>query len=99
MQMIKFLQLTFAAEKIPVFLHTYKILSTTQSTGLIQLIPNATSIDGLKKSKDFPGSLRAYFEKTYGPAESAGFKAAVGEFVKSMAAYSIVSYLLAIKDR
>ena len=37
--------------------------STSKTTGLIQLIPDAVSIDGLKKRADYPGSLRKHFEK------------------------------------
>jgi phosphatidylinositol kinase/protein kinase (PI-3 family) len=57
----------------------------------------------LKKSKAYPGSLRRYFEQTFGQADgqhkSPAFRAAMDNYVSSMAGYSIVSYLLAIKDR
>jgi hypothetical protein len=50
-----------------------------------QLIPDATSLDGLKKRPDFPGSLRKHFEKSYGlnpdGTESPALKAAVKEYV------------------
>ena len=59
----------------------------------------ATSLDGLKKSDRYPGSLRAYFEQAFGGAESAAFKAAMENYISSMAAYAVVTYLLGIKDR
>ena len=62
----------------------------------------ATSLDGLKKSDRYPGSLRAYFEQAYGftdGVESASFKAAMENYISSMAAYAVVTYLLGIKDR
>lgn len=99
MQMIKYLSMAFKSERVGVWIHTYKILSTSQSTGLIQLIPNAVSLDGLKKSKGYPGSLRGYFEQTFGAPGSPGLEKALDEFVKSLAGNSIVAYLLAIKDR
>ena len=50
-----------------------------------QLIPDATSLDGLKKRADFPGSLRKHFEKSYGlnpdGSESPALKAAIKECV------------------
>ena len=46
-------------------LFSFPLLSTSKSTGLIQLIPDATSLDGLKKSKSFPGSLRGHFTKVW----------------------------------
>ena len=99
MQLITFFQKIFRQEVPELWLHTYKIVSCSQRTGLIQLITDAISYDGLKKSTGYAGSLRAHFEATFGPPGSNELKAAVLEFVKSMAAYSLVTYLLAIKDR
>lgn len=103
MQLIKYYQNAFREAQLPCWLFTYTILSTSQSTGLIELIPNATSLDGLKKKEGYPGSLRAYFETTYGyvkgQPEPPAFRTAIDNYVKSMAGYSIVTYLLGIKDR
>jgi hypothetical protein len=99
MQMISFLKRVFAESKVNVWILTYKIVSTSKSTGLIQLIPNSISLDGLKKGEHWPGSLRAYFESTYGPPDSPAFKAALNSYVQSLAGYSVVTYVLAIKDR
>ena len=99
MQMIKYFIHIFKAEGVPVWLLSYTIMSTSQTTGLIQLIPNAQSLDAMKKSDYWPGSLRAYFEKTYGPIESATFQEAVDAYISSLAGYSVVCYILSIKDR
>lgn len=106
MQLIMYYQIAFKNEKVPVYLHTYRILSTSKTTGIIQLIPNAVSLDGLKKELTYPDSLRGYFELTYGTPggpngdqEPPELAAALNEYVKSLAGYSIVTYLLAIKDR
>lgn len=99
MQMIGYMKRIFMEEKVNVWVFTYKIVSTSKSTGLIQLIPNSISLDGLKKGEHWPGSLRAYFESTYGSPESPIFQAAVDAYVQSLAGYSIVTYILAIKDR
>jgi len=102
MQMIHFYKSVFARANIPVWLKTYRILSTSSSTGLIEVLVDATSIDGLKKADKFPyenGGMRAYFEQTYGGPNSRAFKAAQRNFVQSLAGYSIISYLLGLKDR
>ena len=99
MQMIKYFIHIFKVEKVPVWLLAYTIMSTSQTTGLIQLIPNAQSLDAMKKSDYWPGSLRAYFEKTYGPTDSPAFQDAIDAYVSSLAGYSVVCYILAIKDR
>lgn len=79
-------------------MHTYRILNTTKSTGLIQLIPDALSIDDIKKQKNYPGNLRAYYEVVFG-VNTVEFHQSISNFIQSLAAYSIVSYLLDIKDR
>jgi phosphatidylinositol 4-kinase len=62
---------------------------------------DATSFDGLKKADGYPaeGGLRRYFEETYGGPNSKSFKAAQRNFMQSLSAYSIISYLLGLKDR
>jgi phosphatidylinositol 4-kinase len=101
MQMIHFYKSVFAQAKLPLWLKTYRILSTGSSTGLLELLTDATSLDALKKSEGYPkkGGLRAYFEMVYGGPYSESFKAAQSNFAQSLAAYGIVSYLLGLKDR
>jgi phosphatidylinositol 4-kinase len=90
----------FKQENIPVWLHTYRILSTSKSTGLIELIPNSLSLDALKKKTTWPGSLNRFFSDYFTASESdIELSKARMNYVTSMAGYSIVSYLLAIKDR
>jgi phosphatidylinositol 4-kinase len=101
MQMIHYYKSVFVDAGLPLWLKTYRILSTSGSTGLIQVLVDATSIDGLKKAEGYPakGGMRKYFEETYGGPNSKSFKAAQRNFMTSLAAYSIVSYLLGLKDR
>jgi hypothetical protein len=103
MQMISAFKRIFQSHEIPVRLHTYRILSTSRTTGLIELIKDSISFDGLKKKDGYPGSLRKYFEVAYGYSiaaeEPPSFREAIMNYVRSMAGYSIVCYLLAIKDR
>jgi len=101
MQMIHFYKSVFAAASLPIWLKTYRILSTSKDTGLIEVLTDSTSIDGLKKSKGYPstGGMRAYFEKVYGKPSSRSFQAAQRNFMLSLVGYSLVSYLLGLKDR
>jgi phosphatidylinositol 4-kinase A len=101
MQMIHFYKSVFAQAKLPLWLKTYRILSTGSSTGLLEVLVDATSLDGLKKSEGYPkeGGLRKYFEIVYGGPDSNAFKAAQSNFMQSLAAYALVSYLLGLKDR
>lgn len=101
MQMIHYYRSVFVKEGLPIWLHTYRILSTSKTTGLIEIISNATSVDGLKKSDGFPskGGLRQYFIQVYGQPTSPSFIAAQRNFMLSLVGYSLVSYLLGLKDR
>jgi phosphatidylinositol 4-kinase len=101
MQMIHYYKSVFAKANLPLWLKTYRILSVSKDTGLIEVLTDATSIDGLKKSDNFPkeGGLRAYFEQAYGPREGETFKNAQKNFMHSLCAYSLCMYLLGLKDR
>jgi len=101
MQMIHYFESVFRKSHLPIWLKTYRILSTSKRTGLIEVLNDATSIDGLKKSEKYPenGGMRAYFEEVYGPPTSKAFLAAQKNFINSLAGYSLVSYLLGLKDR
>eukprot|EP00986_Skeletonema_menzelii_P006101 scaffold2305_cov145-Skeletonema_menzelii.AAC.8 len=101
MQMIHYFESVFAKANVPVWLKTYRILSTSKSTGMLEFLTDATSIDSLYKSDKFPktGGLRAYFEQVYGPPTSKDFLAAQRNFIRSLAGYSLVAYLLGLKDR
>lgn len=101
MQLIHFYKSVFAQAKLPLWLKTYRIMSTSSSTGLLEFLTDATSLDGLKKAEGYPteGGLKAYFELVYGGPESKAFKAAQTNFIQSLAGYAVVSYLLGLKDR
>eukprot|EP00559_Dactyliosolen_fragilissimus_P007795 CAMPEP_0184861306 /NCGR_PEP_ID=MMETSP0580-20130426/6013_1 /TAXON_ID=1118495 /ORGANISM="Dactyliosolen fragilissimus" /LENGTH=955 /DNA_ID=CAMNT_0027358735 /DNA_START=40 /DNA_END=2907 /DNA_ORIENTATION=- len=101
MQMIHYYKSVFANANLPIWLRTYRILSTSKSTGLIEVLMDATSIDGLKKSDKYPkeGGMRAYFEMVYGKPTTDSFRAAQKNFMTSLVGYSLVSYLIGLKDR
>ena len=65
--------------------------------GVIEVIPNAISRDQMGREK--LNNLHQYFLYKFGPENSIAYHNAKIEFIRSMAAYSIICYLLAIKDR
>lgn len=85
-------------EKVPVWLCPYEILAITESGGVIEAIPDTISLDSLKRNDPNYSTLRNFFHKHYGEGtdELADAKAS---FIESLAAYSIVCFLLQIKDR
>eukprot|EP00428_Durinskia_dybowskii_P079935 CAMPEP_0170429690 /NCGR_PEP_ID=MMETSP0117_2-20130122/40446_1 /TAXON_ID=400756 /ORGANISM="Durinskia baltica, Strain CSIRO CS-38" /LENGTH=1104 /DNA_ID=CAMNT_0010689083 /DNA_START=733 /DNA_END=4047 /DNA_ORIENTATION=+ len=87
------------------FLRPYRIICTGCSTGLVQVLPDTISLDALKKTDGFT-TLSSYFIKTYcdsnnscGEVNHSAYDQALKNFAASLAAYSLFSYLLLIKDR
>lgn len=100
MQLITKFQDIFRESELPLFLRPYRIVSTGKNSGLLETITDAQSLDALKKRSEYQG-LRKHFEYTYGGGNSTSkeFKAAQRNFLQSLVAYSLVCYLLQIKDR
>jgi len=98
MQIIQSIHHVFTAEHLPLHLHPYMVLATSADSGLIETVHDAASIDGLKKALGV-ASLKEYFIKAYGPPDHPSHKKCVLNFVESLSAYSLVCYLLQIKDR
>ncbi|KAH9192159.1 hypothetical protein AeNC1_005866 [Aphanomyces euteiches] len=97
LQLIAKIQDIFRDARLPLWLRSYRIVSTGHSTGLIETITDAPSLDALKKRKDFT-TLRNHFDKTYGASPIAR-TSALHNYVHSLAAYSLVCYILQVKDR
>lgn len=53
--------------------------------GTLQVLNQSTSIDGLKKSEGYPGTLRGHFSVMFGLEDGADFKAAQRRFCCSLA--------------
>lgn len=84
---------------LDLWLRPYEIIATGSDSGFIETVTDSKSIDSLKK--DTPGVvyLQDFFIGKFGGKGSSAYKKAVKNFVKSMAGYSVVSYLFNIKDR
>jgi phosphatidylinositol 4-kinase len=82
-----------------VWLYPYEIIALTYRGGIIEAIPDTISIDSLKKNDPTYTDLKSFFIKHFGPPMSDEYEGAKANFVESLAAYSIVCYLLQIKDR
>ncbi|CAJ1958043.1 unnamed protein product [Cylindrotheca closterium] len=102
-------------ENIRPHLRPYTIMCVGGDAGLVECLNDAKSIDEVKKRTDSFQSLRDYFERAYGPpvsnslndeysgkGEKGGnltFTEAQENFLRSLVGYSLVCYILQIKDR
>lgn len=96
---------------VPVWTKRMRILVTGESSGLIETITNGVSLHSLKRSLTLASiaagtnprkriaTLKDHFVKTFGEPESDSYIAGVDAFTRSLAAYSIICYVLQLKDR
>ena len=87
-----------ARDKVPVWLCPYEIVALTDRGGVIECVPDTISLDSLKKNDPNYTNLRSFFVSHFGEGtdELADARA---NFVESLAAYSVVCFLLQLKDR
>ncbi|KAF3770224.1 hypothetical protein M406DRAFT_87030 [Cryphonectria parasitica EP155] len=97
--------------EIGVWVKVMRILVTGESSGLIETITNGVSLHSIKRSLTLASveagqnprrriaTLKDHFVKAFGDTDSDAYKAGVDAFKRSLAAYSIISYVLQLKDR
>ena len=99
MQLVQFFHRVWKVASLPLYLRPYSVVITSPNSGLIETIPDCVSIDGLKKSFPHFTSLADFFVSFYGPKDSQSYLTAVTNFTESLAGYSMLSYILQLKDR
>ncbi|TIC01454.1 kinase-like protein [Wallemia mellicola] len=73
------------------------LIANVIKCGVIDVVPNATSRDEMGRAK--VNDLAEYFLQTFGSKESMAYQKSRLNFIRSMAAYSLICYILQIKDR
>jgi hypothetical protein len=102
MQLIELCKEAFQEAGLELWLLPYRILPTGRTTGIIEMVRNAMSFDALKKRPGYgKGGLRDHLRRMTQFAADPGeaYKTAQHNFVRSLAAYSLLSYLFLFKDR
>ncbi|KAI8093652.1 kinase-like domain-containing protein [Halteromyces radiatus] len=101
-QLIREMQKIWQDAGVDAWVQYYRVLVTSDNSGLIETIRNTISIHSIKKNANtHPNAYTLYdfFEQRWGPSTSSTFRAAQDAFMKSLVGYSIACYLLQIKDR
>ncbi|KAI5172999.1 phosphatidylinositol 4-kinase A [Nematocida sp. LUAm3] len=97
LQIIQIFKDVFKEKEISIYLYPYKVLATGEGRGIIEVIPRATSRDQIGRER--VNNLVDYFGLKYGYREGHKYTEAIKNFVESFAGYSLVTYILNIKDR
>ncbi|KAF2134137.1 hypothetical protein P153DRAFT_363122 [Dothidotthia symphoricarpi CBS 119687] len=97
LQMIAAFRGIFNTVGLDVWVFPYRVTATAPGCGVIDVLPNSISRDML--GREAVNRLDDYFVSRYGNEDSIRFQEARSNFVKSMAAYSVISFLLQFKDR
>ncbi|KAF2218897.1 kinase-like domain-containing protein [Elsinoe ampelina] len=96
---------------VDVWVKPLRILVTGESSGLIETITNGVSLHSLKRSLTLSSiasgknprkriaTLKDHFLQAFGPESSPAHSSAVTNFALSLAGYSVISYVLQLKDR
>jgi phosphatidylinositol 4-kinase len=97
LQMIAAFRGIFHSVGLDVYVNPYRVTATAPGCGVIDVLPNSISRDML--GREAVNGLYDYFISKYGGEDSIRFQEARNNFTKSMAAYSVISFLLQFKDR
>ena len=97
LQLISAFRGVFHSVGLDVYVNPYRVTATAPGCGVIDVLPNSISRDML--GREAVNGLYDYFISKYGGEDSIRFQEARSNFVKSMAAYSVITWLLQFKDR
>ncbi|KAJ3215450.1 phosphatidylinositol-4- kinase [Dinochytrium kinnereticum] len=97
LQLISICKSIFITAGLDLYLYPYRIVATDPGCGIIEVIPKSISRDMMGREK--VNSLPNYFLEKHGTSDSFAFKKAQDAFIRSLAAYSVILYIVSIKDR
>ena len=97
LQLISLFGRIFRLACLPIRPTLYDIVTTSPGAGVIHVVPDAMSRDRIGRLTD--GNLAEYLRLVHGPESTLAHRRARLTFARSLAAYSVISYILQVKDR
>ena len=94
LQLIKKFEEIF--KEVNIFVKSYEVIITSETSGLIEFLNNANSIDGILKNIPKEWDLNKFYRTFF---KGKQFKRAQVAFADSLAGFCLLSYYLDIKDR
>ncbi|KAI8059863.1 hypothetical protein BC940DRAFT_171161 [Gongronella butleri] len=106
-QLIREMQRIWQDTGVDVWVKYFRVLVTSDNSGLIETLRNTISVHSIKKNAYIRGwntkgivfHLSDYYLKQWGPADSDDYIKAQDAFMRSLAGYSLACFVLQIKDR
>ncbi|KAJ9088371.1 Phosphatidylinositol 4-kinase pik1alpha (PI4-kinase)(PtdIns-4-kinase) [Entomophthora muscae] len=107
LQLIREMERIWKEAGIGIWVQRFNIMVTSNDSGFVEMVRNTISVHSLKKdaytrginTKGVMYSLYDHFVREFGDPSSERFMAAQDNFLRSLAGYSIISYILQLKDR
>ena len=90
MQIINIMRKAFLSNGIDLWVKAYEITVVSASSGILEFCTDTLSIDGLKKKMSTLKTLNDIYRTVF----AADFDKAQNNFIESLAAYSIICYIL-----
>lgn len=97
LQLIAIFKTIYGSVGLDLFLFPYRIVATAPGCGVIEVVPNSVSRDQMGRSS--VNDLSKWFLAKYGHKNAVAYQKARDSFIRSLAAYSVILYILQIKDR
>lgn len=97
LQMISVFRTIWLNAGLDLYVFPNRVTATAPGCGVIDVLPNSTSRDML--GREAVNGLYEYYITKFGPETSIEFQKARNNLIRSLAGYSIISYLLQFKDR
>lgn len=99
-QLISMMHEIILEADLPCWLRPYDILALSADSGIIEAIPDTISLDCLKKRDAHFTTLKAFYLRYFRISTShVSFEQSRDNFIRSLAPYSILCFILQIKDR
>lgn len=97
LQLISMFRTIWSNIGLDIYVFPNRVTATAPGCGVIDVLPNSISRDML--GREAVNGLYEYFVSKFGREDTIEFQHARNNFVKSLAGYSVISYILQFKDR